>query len=181
FRSESFGGLVPEELCAEHGGEGCARVSLERALAAGRFGRLVTGELTAGPELAGTSTWKVSGRLDAGQLARLRTGASPGPADTRSLEPYQQHGQVSVVVERRGGLPRRVFFSYVLPPAALAQHLRGEAATTPVVERSATIEVELDHWNEPLVVTPPHGATAADGAMLVPLFDGLFLSLMTFV
>jgi hypothetical protein len=156
---EAFAALVPQEACVHGQSEGCDRVDFGPALASGRLGRLVTGDVAAGPG----DTWRLTGTLDPGEFAYFMTSAVPNKADQRSLweaaratyAPYARSGRILFDADKGDDLPRRFELTYELERQGMREHLRSEALTSPVVGGSGHVVLELSDWGAPVSVTIP--------------------------
>jgi hypothetical protein len=120
--------------------------------------KVFSGEVTEGPELAGTSTWQSEGTLNVDGLLQVarEQGEQVTSEDRALLEKVARGIRLTYVVGQDDKLPRQVRLSFDLRPAEFAGAGGGNSEDLKQVERvRAALTVGMSAWGEEVELSPP--------------------------
>jgi hypothetical protein len=137
------------------------------------FDQLFDGNVKAGPDVDGTTTWEFDGQFSADGLAAFgkRFDAGLTDRDEALFKALAESSRFVLVVGREDKLPRRLEFSVHLTPDQLKQM---QESSSPAFQGAENFEMtlELSDFGEQVEIHPP-----ADFAPLDTLFEQLFSGL----
>ena len=134
------------------------------------FAKLFEGEVSEGPEIDGSATWKFEGKFNADGVVEFarRFDAEPTPEEVETFRLVAEASHVLLVVGQEDQLPRRLELSVELSDDAV-EKLKDEAPLNFDSTESFSSTLELSEFGKSVEIEAP-----ADVRPLDELFEDLF-------